>query len=63
MRLRAIRPPTFLLWANRADLVDEAYRRFVTNQLRQRYGFAGTPLRVIIKAKSRDRAARPRKRR
>ena len=57
------RPPTFLLWANRADLVDEAYRRFVTNQLRQRYGFAGTPLRVIIKAKSRDRAARPRKRR
>jgi GTP-binding protein len=57
------RPPTFLLWANRADLVDEAYRRFVTNQIRQRYGFAGTPLKVIIKAKSRDRAARPRKRR
>ncbi len=54
-----IRPPTFLLWANRADLVDEAYRRFVTNQLRQRYGFAGTPLRVVIKAKARERANRP----
>jgi GTP-binding protein len=54
-----IRPPTFLLWANRADLVDEAYRRFVTNQLRQRYGFLGTPLRVVIKAKARDRPARP----
>jgi GTP-binding protein len=54
-----IRPPTFLLWANRADLVDEAYRRFVTNQLRQRYGFLGTPLRVVIKAKARERAARP----
>ncbi|HWM86630.1 MAG TPA: ribosome biogenesis GTPase Der [Kofleriaceae bacterium] len=53
-----VRPPTFLLWANRADLVDEAYRRFVTNQLRARYGFAGTPLRVVIKAKSRDRAPR-----
>ncbi|HTE51672.1 MAG TPA: ribosome biogenesis GTPase Der [Kofleriaceae bacterium] len=50
-----VKPPTFLLWANRADLVDEAYRRFVTNQLRQRYGFAGTSLRVIIKAKARDR--------
>ena len=57
-----IRPPTFLLWANRADLVDEAYRRFVTNQLRQRYGFAGTPLRVVIKAKARERANRPTRR-
>ena len=54
-----IRPPTFLLWANRADLVDEAYRRFVTNQLRQRYGFLGTPLRVVMKAKARERAGRP----
>jgi GTPase len=56
------KPPTFLLWANRADLVDEAYRRFVTNQLRSRYGFAGTPLRVVIKAKSRERSSRRRKR-
>jgi GTPase len=53
-----VRPPTFLLWANRADLVDEAYRRFVVNQLRSRYGFAGTPLRVVIKAKARERPAR-----
>ena len=53
-----VRPPTFLLWANRADLVDEAYRRFVTNQLRERYGFLGTPLRVVIKAKARE--GRPR---
>ncbi len=53
-----IRPPTFLLWANRADLVDESYRRFVTNQLRQRYGFLGTPLRVVIKAKAREGRSR-----
>jgi GTP-binding protein len=53
-----VRPPTFLLWANRADLVDESYRRFVTNQLRARYGFTGTPLRVVIKAKARDRPSR-----
>ena len=53
-------PPTFLLWANRADLVDDAYRRFVVNQLRARYGFAGTPIRVVVKAKA---GARPRGRR
>ena len=46
-----IRPPTFLLWANRPGLVDDSYRRFVVNQLRARYGFAGTPVRVVIKAK------------
>ncbi len=48
-------PPTFLLWANRADLVDDAYRRFVVNQLRSRYGFAGTPIRVVVKAKAGSR--------
>ncbi len=53
-----VKPPTFLLWANRADLVDEAYRRFVVNQLRARYGLAGTPIRVVVKAKS---GSRPRK--
>jgi GTP-binding protein len=47
-----VKPPTFLLWANRADLVDDAYRRFVVNQLRARYGLAGTPIRVVVKAKS-----------
>jgi GTP-binding protein len=47
-----VEPPTFLLWANRADLIDDAYRRFVINQLRARYGFAGTPIRVVVKAKA-----------
>ncbi len=47
-----VEPPTFLLWANRADLVDDSYRRFVVNQLRARYGFAGTPIRVVVKAKA-----------
>ncbi|HEU5055869.1 MAG TPA: ribosome biogenesis GTPase Der [Kofleriaceae bacterium] len=51
-------PPTFLLWANRADLVDDAYRRFVVNQLRARYGFAGTPIRVVVKAKAGSRPRR-----
>ena len=49
-----IRPPTFLLWANRKDLVDDSYRRFVMNKLRQRYGFVGTPLRIVVKAKKKS---------
>ena len=58
-----VKPPTFLLWANRADLVDDAYRRFVVNQLRARYGLAGTPIRVVVKAKSGGRPKKARGRR
>lgn len=45
-------PPTFLLFANHPTAVDKSYNRFIANQLRARYGFLGTPLRVIVKAKS-----------
>jgi GTP-binding protein len=44
-----VKPPTFLLFANRPKLVTTAYRRFLANQLRARYGFLGTPVRVVVK--------------
>ena len=50
-----VAPPTILLWANTPGGVAPAYRRFLANQLRKRYGFRGTPLRVIVKQKSGDR--------
>jgi GTP-binding protein len=50
-----VAPPTILLWANTPGGVSPAYRRFLMNQLRKRYGFKGTPLRVIVKQKSGDR--------
>jgi GTP-binding protein len=46
-----VRPPTFLLWANRPMGVAPSYRRFLINQLRARYGFEGTPVRLVVKAK------------
>ncbi len=47
----ATRPPTFILWANNAEGLAPAYKRFIANQLRDRYGFRGTPLRIIVKAR------------
>jgi GTP-binding protein len=47
----AVCPPTFVLKASAAEGVSPAYRRFVANQLRKRYGFKGTPLRVFVRAK------------
>lgn len=46
-----VSPPTFLLFANHPSAVDRGYNRFIANQLRERYGFRGSPLRVIVKAK------------
>jgi GTP-binding protein len=48
------RPPTFVLWSNRPELVHHAYRRFLVNQLRARFGFEGTPLRVVTRAKGKS---------
>lgn len=50
-----VRPPTFLLWTNHPRYLLDSYRRFLVNQLRKRYGFEGTPLRLIVKRKRKNR--------
>ena len=45
------RPPTFVLWASRADGLAPSYKRFIANRLRERYGFKGTPIRIVIKVR------------
>jgi GTP-binding protein len=47
----ATHPPTFVLWANKPELVHHAYRRFLANQLREHFGFEGTPIRIITRRK------------
>jgi GTP-binding protein len=54
-------PPTFIVWATHPDYIDDSYRRFLQNQLRKRYGFKGTPVRIVIKAKSEGTNPRPKK--
>ena len=45
------RPPTFVLWANTPEGLAPSYKRFLANRLRERYGFRGTPIRIILKAR------------
>jgi len=47
----ASRPPTFVLWANKAEGLAPSYKRFIANRLRQAYGFKGTPIRIFVKAR------------
>jgi|SoiMethySBSTD1v2_1073268.scaffolds.fasta_scaffold87432_5 GTP-binding protein len=50
----ATHPPVFVLWANRPELVHYGYRRFLSNQLRERFGFEGTPLRIVTRRRSKS---------
>jgi GTP-binding protein len=47
-----VRPPTFALFVNSPKHMHFAYERYLVNQLRQRWGFEGTPIRLVLKAKS-----------
>jgi GTP-binding protein len=51
MTQAAVRPPTFILKASAPEGISPAYRRFLSNQLRKRYGFKGTPLRIFARAR------------
>lgn len=44
-------PPTFVIQSNYPDRVHFSYRRYVVNQLRERFGFFGTPLRVMYRGR------------
>ncbi len=53
----ATKPPTFILWANKPEFVHHAYRRYLSNQLREKFGFEGTPLRIITRRKGEKKRA------
>ncbi len=47
-------PPTLVLFANDPAGVTEAYQRYLMRQLRERYGFAGTPLRIFLRRRRKE---------
>jgi GTPase len=49
-----VRPPTFIFSASRAKDVHFSYERFLKNVLRERYGFAGTPLWIKFRERSKQ---------
>ena len=46
-----VRPPTFVIFCNEAELFHFSYQRYLENQLREVFGFNGTPIRFIIRQK------------
>ncbi|CAL28015.1 ribosome biogenesis GTPase Der [Staphylococcus carnosus] len=43
----AVEPPTFVVFVNDAELMHFSYKRYLENQIRDAFGFEGTPIRII----------------
>jgi len=46
-----VRPPTFAVMTNEPEGVHFSYQRYVVNEIRERFGFRGTPIRVRYRPK------------
>jgi GTP-binding protein len=47
-----VAPPTFAIFGNAPELIPEHYIRFIHNQMRDKWGFLGSPLRIVMKRKN-----------
>ena len=48
-------PPSFVFFTNVATTFHFSYERFLVNQLREQFGFFGTPIRVQVRRRGRTR--------
>lgn len=45
----SVKPPTFVLFVNDPELLHFSYERFIENQIRNAFGFVGTPIRIFAR--------------
>ena len=48
------KPPTFVIFVNRADLFHFSYQRYLENQIRSTFGLSGTPVRFVVRERAKD---------
>ena len=51
----AVKPPTFVIFVNDKELMHFSYTRYIENQIRETFGFRGTPLRFIIRERNEEK--------
>ncbi|MFA7535788.1 MAG: ribosome biogenesis GTPase Der [Desulfuromonadales bacterium] len=49
-----VRPPTFVFFVSKAEGVHFSYERYLTNQLREAFGFSGSPIRLVFRDRERQ---------
>ncbi|GAB6088333.1 ribosome biogenesis GTPase Der [Alkaliphilus crotonatoxidans] len=48
----SVKPPTFILFINDKELMHFSYQRYLENRIRESYGFEGTPVRFMLREKT-----------
>ena len=51
----SVKPPTFVIFVNDKKLMHYSYVRYLENKIREAFGFAGTPLRFIIRERDENK--------
>ena len=51
----AVKPPTFVIFVNDKELMHFSYQRYLENQIRDTFGFLGTPLKFIIRERKENK--------
>lgn len=56
-----VAPPSFVFFTNVATTFHFSYERFLVNQLREKFGFVGSPIRIQVRRRDRVGGSGPRK--
>ncbi|MBW6515602.1 MAG: ribosome biogenesis GTPase Der [Candidatus Cloacimonetes bacterium] len=54
----SVQPPVFIFFCNNAKFITESYRRYLHNQLRERFKFEGVTIKTIFRSKERQKNAK-----
>jgi GTP-binding protein len=57
-----VAPPVFLFFSNNAEQIHWGYERYLENRIREKYGFTGTPIKVVFRSRE-EKDEKPKKRR
>jgi len=60
MTQAAVAPPTFVLFTDREIELHFAFKRFLENQIREAFGFEGTPIWFKVKGRTKSAGGRDR---
>jgi len=50
----SVKPPTFVIFVNSVELMHFSYQRYLENQIRESFGFRGTPVRFFIRERKEE---------
>ena len=53
-----VAPPTFVIFVNDPEIIHFSYKRYLENRIRDAYGFLGTPIKLILRQRESEEAAR-----